>query len=267
MTDKISPFDAIFAETGLDPMEAAQRSMRADLPKRFWKDATVEERDGAFHVLLDGRTARTPGRSALASPHKPVADKMAEEWNAVGERLDPAELPMTKLINVALDMGDDARVAILDDVRAYAGTDLLCYRADRPQGLVDRQETVWCPYLDRLRTHHGVVLKVAAGVMHVAQDDDVLDTLRALADRRTVDAEALAALHLATTLTGSAILALALTEPGVDDGRAKTVWQAAHVDEDWNRAQWGEDEEATRLRALRWRDFEAAAFVLSVTRS
>lgn len=267
MTDKTSPFDAIFTETGLDPMEAAQRSMRADLPKRFWKEASVDERDGAYHILLDGRTARTPGRSPLASAHQPVAEKMAEEWDAVGERLDPARLPLTKLIDVALDMGDEARDAILDDVRAYAGTDLLCYRADRPQGLVDRQETVWCPYLDRLRTHHGVIMKLAQGIVHIAQDDAVLDAVRELADRRVVDAEALAALHLATTLTGSAILALALTEPGVDEGRAKTVWQAAHVDEDWNRAQWGEDEEATRLRVLRWRDFEAAAFVLSVTRT
>ncbi|MEO0384054.1 MAG: ATP12 family protein [Pseudomonadota bacterium] len=266
MSDKTSPFDAIFTETGLDPNEAAQRTMRPDLPKRFWKDVTLDERDGAFHVLLDGRTAKSPGRNALASTHRQVAERIAAEWDAVGEHLDPAMLPLTKLVNVALDGGTEHREALLDEVRAYAGTDLLCYRAERPQGLVDRQNTVWDPYLDRLKTHHGISMKRAMGIMHVAQDDVVLDAIRALADQRALCGEAVAALALATSLTGSAILALALTEPGVDDGRAKTIWHAAHVDEDWNRAQWGEDYEATALRAARWRDFEAAAFVLSVTR-
>ncbi len=266
MSDSVSPFDAIFTETGLDPNEAAQRTMRPDLPKRFWKEVTLDERDGAFHILLDGRTAKSPGRNPLASRHRPVAERMIAEWDAVGERLDPAKLPLTKLVNVALDGGDIHRDALLDEVRSYAGSDLLCYRADRPQGLVERQNTVWNPYLDRLKTHHGITMKQAAGVMPVSQDEEVLDAIRSLADRRAGDAESAAALTLATTLTGSALLALALTEPGVDEGRAKTVWQAAHVDEDWNRKQWGEDAEATALRATRWRDFEAAAFVLSVTR-
>lgn len=267
MSDKLSPFDAIFTETGLDPNEAAQRTMRPDLPRRFWEEVTLDEREGAFHILLDGRSAKTPGRSALASRHKAVAERMVAEWDAVGERLDPANLPLTKLVNVALDGGDIHREALLDEVRSYAGSDLLCYRADHPHGLVERQNTVWNPYLDRLKTHHGITMKQAAGVMPVSQDEVVLDAIRSLADKRAADAESAAALTLATTLTGSAILALALTEPGVDEGRAKTVWQAAHVDEDWNRKLWGEDAEAAALRQSRWRDFEAAAFVLSVTRS
>lgn len=266
MSDNVSPFDAIFTETGLDPNEAARRTDRPDLPKRFWKEVTLDERDGAFHILLDGRSAKTPGRSALASRHKAVAERMVAEWDAVGERLDPAKLPLTKLVNVALDGGNVHREALLDEVRSYAGSDLLCYRADRPGGLIERQNTVWDPYLDRLKTHHGITMKQASGVMPISQDEGVLDAVRSLADRRARDAESAAALTLATTLTGSAILALALTEPGVDEGRAKTVWQAAHVDEDWNRKQWGEDAEAAALRESRWRDFEAAAFVLSVTR-
>lgn len=266
MSDKTSPFDAIFTETGLDPNEAAKRTMRPDLPKRFWKEVALDERDGAFHILLDGRSAKSPGRNPLASKHRPVAERMVAEWDAVGERLDPALLPLTKLVNVAVDGGKEHRAALLDEVRSYAGTDLLCYRAERPQGLVDRQNTVWDPYLDRMKTHHSITMKQAAGVMHVAQDEPMVDSIRALADSRASDAETVAALTLATSLTGSAILALALTEPGMDDGRAKTIWHAAHVDEDWNRAQWGEDAEATALRAGRWRDFEAAAFVLSVTR-
>lgn len=251
----------------MDPMVSAQKSMREDMPKRFWKEATLGEADGLLQVLLDGRPARTPGRNPVASAHQKIAERMRAEWADVGERLDPLSMPMTRLVNVARDMQPESRAAILDDVRNYAGSDLLCYRAERPQGLVDRQATVWDPYLDRLRTHHGVSMKLIAGIMHQEQDRDVLDSLRALADRRASDTEALAALSLGTSLSGSAILALALTEPGEDSGRAKIVWQAAHVDEDWNRAQWGEDEDATAMRAQKWRDFEAAAYVLSVTRT
>lgn len=247
-------------------MVSAQKSMREDMPKRFWKEASLQETNGLHQVLLDGRPARTPGRNLVASAHEPVAERIRQEWSDVGERLDPLAMPMTRLVNVARDMDAATRPAMLDDVRNYAGTDLLCYRAERPQGLVDRQSTVWDPYLDRLCTHHGVRMKLAAGIMHVAQDGDGLAAIRALADGRTYDGEVLAALSLATSLSGSAILALALTEPGEDSGRAKIVWQAAHVDEDWNRAQWGEDADATALRAQKWRDFEAAAYLLSVTR-
>jgi chaperone required for assembly of F1-ATPase len=187
---------------------------------------------------------------------------MKAEWEAVGERLDPAELPMTKLINVALDRGEASREAILDDIMAYAGSDLVCYRAERPDGLVERQNTVWNPYVQRLSTHHSIELKLAGGIMHVEQDPQALAAIRDLADRRAVDSQALVALHLATTLLGSAVLALALAEPGGCDGRAQAIWLASYVDEDWNRAQWGEDEEAEALRARRWRDYDAAAFVL-----
>lgn len=266
MNDKVSPFDAVFASSGLDPMEAAQRSMRADLPKRFWSEATLKRDAGTFQVLLDGRPARTPGRNMLATRHEELAEIMRVEWACVEERLDPSALPMTRLINVAVDRAQEHRDALLEEVVSYAASDLVCYRASLPHGLADRQSTVWDPYLDRLKTHHDITLKLAEGVMHVEQDPASLDAIRALADRRAVDAETVTALNMATTLMGSAVLALALTEPGEDCGRAEIIWQAAHVDEDWNRNQWGEDAEASALRAQRWLDFEAASIVLSVTR-
>lgn len=251
----------------MDPMVSAQKSMREDMPKRFWKEVTLGQVDDLYRVFLDGRPARTPERNAVGSAHQLIAERMRAEWSDVGERLNPLDMPMTRLVNVARDMETTARAAMLDEVQSYAGSDLLCYRADRPQGLVDRQSTVWDPYLDRLLTHHGVTMKRVAGIMHEDQSSKALDAIRALADARAYDNEVLAALSLATSLSGSAVLALALTEPGEDSGRAKVVWQAAHVDEDWNRAQWGEDEQATALRAQKWRDFEAAAFLLSVTRT
>lgn len=267
MGDKSSPFDAVFESSGLDPMEAAQRSMRSDLPKRFWSEVSLKRNGVSLQILLDGRPARTPARNLLATSHEALAQVLKAEWEAVEDRLDPATLPMTRLINVAIDRANEQRDALLDEVVSYASSDLVCYRASLPNGLAERQRTVWDPYLDRLKTHHGIALLLAEGVMHVEQEAEMLAALRILAGKRAVDAETLTALNMATTLTGSAVLALALTEPGEDGGRAKAIWQAAHVDEDWNRQQWGEDREAADLRALRWRDFEAAARVLSVTRA
>jgi chaperone required for assembly of F1-ATPase len=261
-----SPFDAIFQSSGLDPSENKGRGRPSNLPKRFWKSVEVLEGPDGHAILLDGRMARTPGRAILASAHEPIARRMAAEWAGVGERIDPRLMPMTRLVNVARDRLADQRGAVLDDVAAFAGSDLLAYRAQGPQGLVARQTTVWDPYLTRLTTHHAISIQPASGIMHRLQDVSALAAVRDLADRRAGDGEALMALHMATTLTGSAVLALALAEPGEDAGRAQAIWQAAHLDEDWNRAQWGEDDEAAARRATHWIDFEAAAFVLSVTR-
>ena len=266
MGDNASPFDAIFSQTGLDPNDAVQKSSRPDLPNRFWKDVSLDHREDGYYLLLDGRNACTPSRKALFSANEAVATVLQDEWDAIGDRVDPLKLPMTRLINVARDAQPASQNSLLDGVRAFAETDLVCYRAERPAGLTDRQETVWTPYLDRLKTHHGITLHLASGIMPVTQDPEQLDAIRRLAATRACNMEALVALHLATTLLGSAVLALALTEPGEDDARAKTVWQAAHVDEDWNRAQWGEDEESAALREARWQDFSAAALVLSVFR-
>lgn len=266
MGGNTSPFDALFSETGLDPSEAVRKTARPDLPKRFWKIVSLDQRDEGYFLLLDGRSARTPAGNPLYSVSESIAKTLQAEWADLEDIIDPERLPMTRLVNVARDTDPATRDDILNSVRAYAETDLLCYRADGPQRLAYRQNIVWTPYLDRLKTHHNIKLRLSSGIMPVAQDADQLDAIRTLAASRSCNMEVLIALHLATSLLGSAVLALALTEPGEDQLRAKIVWQAANVDEDWNRAQWGEDEESALRREARWRDFAAAAFVLSVSR-
>ena len=92
--------------------------------------------------------------------------------------------------------------------------------------------------------------------MHVRQPDQAIAAARAaLPD----DPWSVAALHVVTTLTGSALLALALLRGVLDPDQ---VWAAAHVDEDWNIEQWGVDEEVAARRAARLVDFRAAARIL-----
>jgi chaperone required for assembly of F1-ATPase len=187
-----------------------------------------------------------------------MAEAIAAEWRAQRDVIDPATMPVTGLANSAID-GVAARMAeTREAVLAYAGTDLLYYRAGEPEGLVARQRALWDPLLAWAEERHGVRFVLAEGVMHVAQPEATLAALAAdLA--RCDDPFRLAGLHLATTLTGSALIAFALAEGAIEAERA---WAAAHVDEDWNVAQWGEDAEAAERRARRHADFRAAALVL-----
>ena len=240
------------------PTRVAEPSRESTLPKRFYEAVAVTEEDGRWTVTLDGRPVRTPGKRPLAAPTAAIAEAMAQEWAAQGERIDPLTMPLTRLANTAVDGVADAMEEVREDVLRFAGSDLLCYRAGDPQGLVDRQREAWDPVLDWCAEALGARFDLAEGVMFIAQPQPALDAVnRSL--RAVDDPFRLAALHVVTTLTGSALLALAL-DAGASD--ADAVWHAAHVDEDWNIAQWGEDAEAQARRAQRRLDFDAAALVL-----
>jgi chaperone required for assembly of F1-ATPase len=233
---------------------------KALLPKRFYKAATTrEEGDGRVALLLDGKPVRTPGKARLLLPNAALAEAIAAEWRAQGERIDPETMPLTKLANSVIDGVKGREDAVIDDILGYADTDLVCYRAGAPQGLVRLQRKHWDPVADWARTDLGAPLALAEGVMHVAQPKGSLDQIRKRL--AAFDAWSLAALHVLTGLSGSALLALAVALGRLS---AEDAWAAAHVDEDWQISQWGEDEEASERRARRHRDFTAAAKMLSL---
>lgn len=241
------------------PMQAAQRLMRPELPKRFYKEAGVVEREGGFHVALDGRTAKTPARNALAVPTAALAQALAQEWDAQSERIDPAAMPLTRIVNSALDGVAGEMTAVRGEIVKYAGSDLLCYRAEGPERLVQRQTGVWDPILAWAGETIGLKLRLAEGVMFLNQPEESLAALdRALAG---LDAFRLAALHVMTTLSGSAVLAVAVAHGRLS---VEEAWGAAHLDEDWNIEQWGADEEAMDRRARRFTEMRAAAKVYAL---
>lgn len=232
---------------------------RPELPKRFYTDVSVAEGEGRFAIHLDGRPVKTPARRPLAIPARAVADAVAAEWDAQRERIDPSTMPMTRLVNTILDAIADDPGPVRDDVARYAQTDLLFYRASTPAPLVERQNAQWDPILEWAHQALGARFVLAEGVMHVAQPEP---SLRAVANRlgEIDDPFAIAALHQVTTLTGSALLALALSAGHL---RSEEAWTLAHLDEDWNIEQWGADAEAEARRELRWQEMQAAALVLA----
>jgi chaperone required for assembly of F1-ATPase len=239
----------------VDPTESARRNMRPQLRKRFYQRAHVGDA-APFAILLDDRPVRTPAGNALALPSRALGEAVAAEWDAQQERIDPAVMPLTRLVNSVIDGVAMAPAPVAEEVVRYLGSDLVCYRADTPAGLVARQARHWDPILGWARDTLGARFVLAEGVMFAAQPDHAIVAASAAIPS---DPWRLGAVNVITTLTGSALIALALSQGRLtlDD-----AWTAAHVDEDWNMSQWGRDELALDRRAKRFAEMQAAGTVL-----
>ena len=247
------PFDNAAAG---NPLEAARRGARPALRKRFYDRATTA-RDGEVHaVRLDDKPVRTPAGRLLAAPTPALAQALADEWDAQRDTIDPANMPLTRLANAIIDGVADRHEPVAAEIAKYAGSDLLFYRAQNPAGLVERQRRHWDPVLAWAAQALGARFALAEGIAHIAQPHEALAAVRAAIPDNPWP---LGALHAATTLMGSALLALALAHGKLS---ADEAWQAAHVDEDWNMEQWGRDTLALERRAFRFAELKAAAMVL-----
>jgi chaperone required for assembly of F1-ATPase len=242
-----------------DPIRAAQQNMRPAAPKRFYRLADVIERDGRWALSLDGRIAKTPGKNLLALPSRQLAARIAAEWARQGATIEPMSMPMTRLANSAIDGVAGAVSETRAEIASYAGSDLVCYRADAPDELVQRQAEAFDPVLAWAEEKLGARFVVGVGLIHFAQPEAALAAVRA-ALARFREPFALAALHALTTLSGSALIALRVAEGGMS---AQEAWRAAHVDEDFQISKWGADDEAAARRAAREREFTAAAETLA----
>ena len=250
----------------IDPVAMARRDLKKALPRRFYTEASIgAAAAGGFAVLLDGRPVRTPAKAALAVPSESLAEALAAEWRAQGEIIEPQSMPLTRLVNSALDGVAGAREATIAEVAKFAETDLVCYRAGEPTALVAAQAEAWDPVIAFARDALGAQFVLAEGVMFVAQTASTLAAVRHALEAETAGpagALRLAALSVMTSLTGSVLLALGVARGSID---AAAAWRAAHVDEDHQIAIWGHDAEAASRRDQRWRDMEAAVVVLATT--
>lgn len=230
--------------------------------KRFWKQASVVETGDGFGVALDVRTLKTPAKADLIVPSRALALAIAAEWDAVEEKIDPRRMPVTRSANAAIDKVSAQHDEVADLIAAYGGTDLLCYRAERPQALIDLQTAAWDPYLDWAAQELSAPLSATQGVVHQTQPRDSLERLTALV--HGLDAFELTAVHDLVSISGSLILGLAVARGRVD---AETAWPLSRVDEDWQAEQWGIDDDAAELAESKRQDFLHAERFLELLRS
>lgn len=222
--------------------------------KRFWSDVAVVEEEGGFAIRLDARSVKTPAKAAMVVPTQALAQAIAEEWAVVEGKINPEQMPFTRSANAAID-----KVAVQFDevaqmLAAYGASDLLCYRADAPEGLVDRQLQGWDPLLDWAAEVYGARLVQTVGIMPVMQDADALSALAAPLFEAT--SFELTALHDLIAMSGSLILAL-----GVTQGHLNMVdaWALSRIDETWQAEQWGTDEESEQAIEIKRLAFGHAA--------
>lgn len=235
----------------------AQKHAQRVLPKRFYEKAEAAPGEAGFAILLDGRPVRTPGRARVEVPSAELAEALVAEWAAQDEHIDPDRMPVTRLVNSAVEGGAEAAPAFVEEVLKYAGNDLLFYRAESPKELVAEQEELWDGALVALARRYEVSFQPTVGIMHQPQPEATLRRFR-----QAIEGEhpfVLAALVSATGLTGSALLAI-----GLRDGlfTPDEVWRAANLDEDYQWRVWGEDAEAAARRAKRRAEFDAAETVM-----
>ncbi len=229
------------------------------LPKRFYKIVSVTDQLG---IALDGRSVKTPLKVPLILPNRLMADAVAGEWNDQTEFINPGTMPLTKLANTAIDRARVERPGITAEILEFAGSDMVCYRADKPEGLVSRQSKLWDPVIDWAARHLDAKFETVSTIRHHAQSNAALGALRNHVDG--LDAFSFIAVHNLTTLSGSALLSLMLASGAVS---ADQAWLAANVDEDWQIETWGLDDEASARRAGRLKEFHASVKFVNLARS
>mgnify|MGYP003135527504 FL=1 len=236
--------------------------MREWKRKRFWKQATETEAEGGFSVLLDGRPIMTPAKAALILPTRAMARAVAAEWNAQGDEIDPRAMPVTQSANSAIDKVTPQRDEVAALIAAYGETDLLCYRADGPEGLIARQAEAWDPLLQRAEAELGTPLLVTTGIIHQSQPAESLSRFAALVAGQSVFG--LTALHDLVALSGSLIIGLAAIR-GWD--LPENLWPVSRIDEAWQAEHWGVDEEAAALAESKRAAFMQAHRFFTLTRA
>jgi len=212
--------------------------------RRFYREAAAVAAEEGWELRLDGRAVKTPARQPLRLPRAPLADALAAEWAAQGEKLQPAAMPLTALTFTAIDLVRPRRAEVVAEIADYGGTDLLCYRAAQPPELAERQRALWQPLLDWVALAHDAHLLVTEGVTAIEQPAAARQALRS-----AVEAEgdfSLAALATAVRVSGSLVIGLALAGGRLD---AEAAFAAAELDETWELERWGEDAEAAKRRA------------------
>ncbi len=212
--------------------------MAKKFAKRFYKDVSVAQGEGGWIVQLDGRTLKTPGKITLLIPQEKAAQLIAAEWDAQTEFIRPETMPVTRLLNVAVEQTPDNRDALIAEARKYAGTDVLCYREGEVRLHHEEQAAKWNPIL-AWAAEQGVALIITDSLIAIEQDEGALDAVAKFASGLK-NMPLTLFVHL-VAVYGSAVLAMAVMKTHVN---GEDAYELSRLDELWQIKYWGEDEEA-----------------------
>jgi len=218
--------------------------------KRFYKDVAIAQMAEVFLIHLDGKTLQTPAQSELALPSLAIAEAIANEWQAQGTNILPETMPFTRLAFTAVDRVGPFRGAVIDQIAAYANSDVVCYRAEKPAELVERQAAAWDPIVAWAQEAHGITMETGAGIAFIAQSDATISAVTEIFANESD--HFLVALHALTESAGSLQIALAVAANRCEAGEG---FDRAHCDEIYQMEKWGADAEASKRFEARKSEF------------
>lgn len=221
--------------------------------KKFYKKVSTEKTKAGFSLLLDGKNVKTPAGKTLNVNTKALVNAVADEWRDQGEKIDIKTMPLTTMCYAAIDQGTAKRKLIEAEVGAYAGTDLICYRAEIPKELQEKEAQNWDPIITWLEKEFGLKLAVTNGIAHVEQQAHTYEFVEKYLVAQNIFP--LIAMQMITGLLGSVFLCIAVVEKKLNLDEA---WQASHIDEDFQMSMWGDDSEAKEMREEKYKQFSSA---------
>ncbi len=227
--------------------------------KRVYRKVSTRPDEGGWGIALDERTLRTPGRNELILPTEALAAGIVAEWDAQQGEIRPATMPLFRLAATAIDRTAPLRESVVAEIANYAGTDLVCYRADHPPALAARQQAVWQSLIDWAAQRYDAALAVTSGIVPTRQSAATLHAFAAIVAAQ--DDFRLTALEALTACCGSLVIALALMKGRLD---AEAAFAASQLDETFQIEAWGEDAEAANRRRALAADIAAAAHFLAL---
>ena len=207
--------------------------------KRFYKNVTVKTSESGYQICLDDRPVRSPAKAVVMVPSQALAEAVQAEWQAVGDEIQPEDMPLYSMAVTITDRVTPQRQELADELAGYIHDDVLRYRSVDDLDLASRQTKMWDPWLNWAEQECGLRLSTTAGLMPVfaeaTTEHIVRNRLQPLADAQ------FGCLYRVATLSGSVVLGMAF------QGRqlgAHDVFETAFLDELYQNSLWGTDEEA-----------------------
>ena len=217
--------------------------------KRFYKKVEVNSIDTGFGITLDDKALLSPGKTKLVVPTKTLANAIADEWGNQEGQIIPSTMPFMTLSSTAVDRVRPRSDDTIDEILSFLETDLLCYRAQEPDALVLEQNEVWQPLLNWCEGLIGSAFNVTSGIMPVSQVPTLVLSARKIL--RSYNDFELLGLHQFTSISGSAVIGLALSENHIE---LEAAYQAAFIDDYFQINNWGDDADASLRIANRRRE-------------
>ena len=190
-------------------------------------------------------------------PNQKLADLVAKEWVEQINEIDYNIMPVNRLANAAIDKVGNNVDEVTTLLGEYAGTDLLCYRVEEPNELIDQQILYWDPCIKWAEEKFGIKLNVTNGIVPIEQPIETMHLL--ISKMKNMSTFKLTVFHELVTISGSYILGLAAVENAMP---SENIWNAAILDENWQSSAWGEDQEQKKNLELKKVDFFKAIQVL-----